>query len=402
MHLVIDCRNLCLAAPKGTENFALSLARGISCHIDRITVDVSPSDVSTAKLAFSSSPNVAIISDKVGAKRAKLMSADAPWLLRAIFFRLNRFLTAKGYSFFPPRSHWARKMEADLVFYPTHLSPPQYRIPAVTTVHGILRDYSKSQIETVSSHLQKSKVIVTSWPDPFNRLVASYPEQHHKIAMIPYAVEHSFASTPASVPPTLHLPGRYYFYPSVVLPRKNHEFLIRGAALLKATGFTPPCFVFTGGGDHALESSLKELVISLGLKDYFYFLGHVTSNEMSVLYENCRACLCASSSEAGIAVIQEGVSRKKPVICSHTPEARSHAAMYGLEVCYFGLDDPAQFADAVRTFENNHSIFLASAEKCSLLVRKVTLEYMVQCYADILRFGAGISGRPDWFPFRQP
>ena len=103
---------------------------------------------------------------------------------------------------------------------------------------------------------------------------------------VPFYLNEQYGSTVAPVV------GKYIFYPAQFWKEKNHEALIKAAALLKQKGIVVK-MVFVGS-DKGYLSSLKQLMIDEGVSDEFEILGFVPDNEMYMLYKNARAMVMPS------------------------------------------------------------------------------------------------------------
>jgi glycosyltransferase involved in cell wall biosynthesis len=98
--------------------------------------------------------------------------------------------------------------------------------------------------------------------------------------------------SPAAVRRRYGLPERYFYYPAQFWPHKNHERLVRAAALLRDRG-TDVSLVFSGGrGSEIRERTHEELlglVAELGLADRVHDLGFVSEQDVGPLYRGAVA-----------------------------------------------------------------------------------------------------------------
>jgi glycosyltransferase involved in cell wall biosynthesis len=401
MKLLVDCRSLSLSSGKGIEIFAISLIESIADKVDTIIVDIAGEDRVFCANYFRNCTNVTFIHDPIPAIFAH---PERYPLGISIFCRfIRKICDTFGHKLYVPRKSWASKHTADVVYYPSHRDPLQHKdIPVVTTIHAILPEYGDKELAIINDHAQGCSAAVTSWPHPYKDISARYPVVQEKLFMVPYAVESFNAPSTVMSRNELQVPDTYYFYPAVLLPRKNHMNLIRAYGILKNRGVAVPSVVCTGGNDPLLLQQLLEVARELGVGEKFLFLGHVSNQTMASLYHHCKAALSTSYAEAGMAVINEGSRHCKPVICSDLEAARDHADMLGLDIGKFNPHDVEDMANNIAQFENNIEHYRESAVRTHTVINSFSNEYMGQCYTDIFKFAAGITDKPEWFPYKNP
>jgi glycosyltransferase involved in cell wall biosynthesis len=196
------------------------------------------------------------------------------------------------------------------------------------------------------------------------------------------------------------LPERFFFYPAVAIPRKNHRCLIEAYGVAKSRGVELPHLVCSGGFvDDAYEAELRGLVAELGLGGHIRFIGHVSNAEMAGLYALCTAGVSSSFNEAGMAVIQEAGYLRRPVVCSNTPEAMTQAALYGWGLPMFDPNDPEDIARVLEGFIAEEPRHIAEAKHASEMIRAYSGEVIGQRYAELFHWICGKKDRPEWHPF---
>ena len=402
MKVLVNCRGLYPQKSGGLENFALAVICGVAGHVEEVVLDVRRPDVPFYEGYFRSYSNVSLVSDP---KQGFWFFVD-DWIRR--FPALRKVIRNVGKSLrtnpLKAKEEWANEQRADVVYYPSHRDEPQHKsIPMVATVHAILPEYGAKEMDQIRRHMESARAIVTSWPQPFRELTERYPFVKDRLFMVPYTAEQNVKGGGAEHLTGLNLPDSFYLYPAVIIPRKNHQNLIKAYGLLKQRGLDAPAVVCTGGNVHEDHTSgLLQLAKEEGVTDKFLFLGQVSSERMSALYHACTGTLCCSFWEAAIAAIQEGVSAEKPVICSDIEPARAHAKLFDVDVCYFDPADPSDMADQLVYFGRNLQRYRESSVRAADTVRRVDTAYMGRCYADILRYAAGLAEKPSWAPFLFP
>lgn len=402
MKVLVNCRGLYPKKSGGLENFALAVISGIAGHIEEVVLDVRRPDIGFYQDYFRSHPNVSLVSDP---KQGFWFFVD-DWIRR--FPALRKVIRSVGKSLrtnpLKAKEKWANAQRADVAYYPSHRDEPQHRsIPTVVTIHAILPEYGAKEMDQIRRHMESARAIVTSWPQPFRELTERYPFAKDRLFMVPYTAEQNVKGGGAEELTGLSLPDSFYLYPAVIIPRKNHQNLIKAYGLLKQRGLDAPAVVCTGGNVHEDHTSaLVKLARAEGVEGKFLFLGQVSAERMGALYHACTGALCCSFWEAAIAALQEGVLAGKPVICSDIEPARAHAKLFDIDVCYFDPADPRNMADQLAHFGGNLQRYRESSVRASDAVRRVDAAYMGRCYADILRYAAGLAEKPRWSPFLSP
>lgn len=404
--LLADFRQLSdLSNPRGTENYAIAVIDSLRKHSDSLKVIVL---VARHQFAYS----LSIFDDKrifvVRERNINDVEEDfkiLPLILRRgirLALRIIYKVCGNIVTYYP--NELLSIIRSHVVFNPSHGFRPQFNKPTVTAAHAILSSYTSSEITDCENNLRKSAAIVVGWPTPFEDFKRRIPLLAEKIFQIPFFTPVIDYSLPHNVkPPLVSLPEKYFFYPSVILERKNHKIIVEGLRILKMAGISR-YVVFTGGGasDRNCEDTLHNLVRLYGLEEQVFFLGGLHTSEIAFLYMHCYACICPSFSEAGIATIQEGLLFNKTTLCSDTPEAKSHASMYGLNLCYFDPNSSEDFARALLRLESNFIVYENSAVKASVSARAVDRNYVGRCYFDVLSYAAGFSQAPSWSPYLDP
>ena len=400
MMVLVDCRRLDLRQAKGLENFAISIITGLAQNMDSVVVDMCPISRTAYRTQFKECRNVSLICDPIQGFLRSAAEAGFPGrVLAGIRQRVKRRFKV---DVFAPRRAWALSQQADVAYYPSHLNPMQHdHLPRVSTVHAVLPEYTPVEMAVLEDHMRNASAVVTSWPHPFNDLGRRYPFVKERLFLVPFSAMHLTTSRAEDSEPKRPVGQDYLLYPSVVVPRKNHINLIEACAILRQQRKSIPLIICTGGGKSQLQDQLMARIRELHLDQQFRFLGHVTSAKLTGLYRGCLGTISPSLWEAGIAPLQEGGVYGKPIICSNIAPAKEHAELFGLDACFFDPKDPHDIARQLMAFLNNIDFYRQSSVRASLRIRAVNQEYVGRCYTDILKFAAGRSPRPQWFPFLQ-
>jgi glycosyltransferase involved in cell wall biosynthesis len=92
---------------------------------------------------------------------------------------------------------------------------------------------------------------------------------------------------------------------------KDHAFLVRACAQLRACGLRFECLI---GGEGPERSNLESLIREHGLRDRVRLLGHVPNERMDSLYERADVVVLTSRSEGIPLVLMEAMARGKLVL----------------------------------------------------------------------------------------
>jgi glycosyltransferase involved in cell wall biosynthesis len=136
------------------------------------------------------------------------------------------------------------------------------------------------------------------------------------------------------------LPDRFFFYPAVTWPHKNHENIIRSLAIMKAKDGRTPDVFFTGTSTD-FRRTLDRIARQLGVMQQLHYLGFVSPEELQVIYRAATAMVYASKFEGFGLPILEAFQLGLPVLSSNAsvlPEIAQDGALY------FDPNSPAELA----------------------------------------------------------
>jgi glycosyltransferase involved in cell wall biosynthesis len=120
------------------------------------------------------------------------------------------------------------------------------------------------------------------------------------------------------------LPQRFIFYPSRTWPHKNHLRLLRSLKTLQDDyGMTVP-LVCSGEPTAHLEKIQSEAE-ALGLNKQVFFLGFLTLDELSALYQLCSAVVIPTLFEAASFPLWEAFLAERPAACSNVTSLPAQA-----------------------------------------------------------------------------
>jgi glycosyltransferase involved in cell wall biosynthesis len=146
----------------------------------------------------------------------------------------------------------------------------------------------------------------------------------------------------AAVMEAHRLPARWFVYPAVTWPHKNHAVLVRALAALRRT-HDDVALVLTGGAG-AEEAPLRALAERLGVADLVRRPGRVPADHLDRLYRGAVACAFPSKYEAVGLPVLEAMARSCPAVVADTPGLRD---VVGDAADVVAADDPGAWAAAM-------------------------------------------------------
>jgi glycosyltransferase involved in cell wall biosynthesis len=131
------------------------------------------------------------------------------------------------------------------------------------------------------------------------------------------------------------LPEKFFFYPAVTWPHKNHEDILRALYLLNTEhGLRVDAF-FTGAST-VFRDHLESLARDLDVSDQIHYLGFVATQELQSIFGAATAMVFPSKFEGFGLPILEAFHARLPVLCSNAsvlPEVARDGALYFTPGC---------------------------------------------------------------------
>jgi len=174
--------------------------------------------------------------------------------------------------------------------------------------------------------MAEEKVVVIPWTSVFDAYVSPSNEQ----------VRETVAK--------YQLPEKFFFYPAVTWPHKNHEVILQALSHLKNDHGIAQHVFFTGSTtDH--RKQLDQLAMKLGIAEQLHYLGFVTPEELQSIFKSATAMVFPSKFEGFGLPVLEAFYAGLPVISSNAttlPEVAKDAALY------FDPDSPIELSARMR------------------------------------------------------
>ena len=119
---------------------------------------------------------------------------------------------------------------------------------------------------------------------------------------------------PREVRSTYDIAERFFLYPAITYPHKNHLILLD--AFARVLKVHPDCSLVLTGARGSMETTIASTVRELGIEDRVRRLGYVPSRDLDALYHDATAMTFPSRFEGFGAPILEAMSRGCPVIAA--------------------------------------------------------------------------------------
>jgi glycosyltransferase involved in cell wall biosynthesis len=233
--------------------------------------------------------------------------------------------------------------DVDILFYPANFAAPLLfvKTPQVVTVHDLQHLWLKNNFSLFkrtarsiffrASFLKCKHIIAIS---DFTRLdiIDKYHITSNKVTTVHSGVDRKFNIKNLDVKKILcryNLKSDFFIFPAMLLPHKNHFFLIDAFAKFKQQTNNTIKLIFTGDTSNC-HDSLHKYIDTLGLLNVVQHLGYLTHTEVLALMTKAKALLFPSKFEGFGLPILEAMFCGTPVIASNAtaiPEVSGNAAL---------------------------------------------------------------------------
>jgi len=109
----------------------------------------------------------------------------------------------------------------------------------------------------------------------------------------------------------LGITGHHFIYAGQLIERKNIEIILRSFAEIRNDGDT-----LTIAGDGTLDQALKNLAVSLGIRESVLFAGRLSQEDLGRLYAASNTLILASTNEVWGLVVNEALASGLHVVVS--------------------------------------------------------------------------------------
>lgn len=245
---------------------------------------------------------------------------------------------------------WARQDQADLFWSPRHHLPLVLTdVPGVVTVHDMVWRRAPETMARFApllerllmpASLRRARAVITPSEATARDVVDYDPALADRIHVVPLAS--ALIRSDATAAP--RVAGPYMLFVGTLEPRKNLARTLNAFERLVAESSIPHRLVIAGGSGWKSETLHERLrgAPTGGRTDY---LGEVSDEELSALYEHCDFVVAPSLYEGFGLQILEAFSFGKPVISANVSSMPEVTGDAGLLV---DPEDEDSIADAIR------------------------------------------------------
>jgi glycosyltransferase involved in cell wall biosynthesis len=267
----------------------------------------------------------------IGPSRALRVAAESSWLAGA-----------------------ARRAAIDVLHHPGGTIPVVRATPSIVTIHDLQpltlpEHFSRAKRSYLRARLgpsvRRARVVTAVSAFTAADVVDRLDADPGRVMLTPPAVD------PDPAPPAIEaeavaaayrLTPRWFVYPAITYPHKNHAVLLHALAELRHT-HDDVSLVLTGGAGSE-EGRLHSLAERLGVADRVRRPGRVPADHLDRLYRGAVACAFPSTYEAVGLPVLEAMARSCPVIASN---AAGLVDAVGDAADILDPDDPAAWAAAM-------------------------------------------------------
>ncbi|MGH2778023.1 MAG: glycosyltransferase family 4 protein [Actinomycetota bacterium] len=148
------------------------------------------------------------------------------------------------------------------------------------------------------------------------------------VVVVPHGISPRTMRASGDVRERYGISGRYFLYPAITYPHKNHLVLID--AFAKVLEHYPDTMLVLTGAKGSMEVRIAKEVAKLGIHDKVLRLGYIPSADLDALYMEAEAMTFPSRFEGFGAPVLEAMARRCPVIAANataTPEVVEDAGI---------------------------------------------------------------------------
>ncbi len=254
----------------------------------------------------------------------------------------------------------ARRNHIDVMWWPGNTKALYSSMPSVVTVHdlqGFSGEVAMSRLKALylkpmmEKAIRSSEVICTP-----SRAVSALLEDRFgrtaQVFSVPAILAPEFRLPTLSVTATYGGAVPYFLYVSHLYPHKNHENLIRAAAMLDAAGKLE-WRILLRGEDRGTMAALRALISELSLADQVEFVPALSAAEMAALVRSASAIVFPSLHEGGGIPVLEALASGRPCALSDIPSLREFA---GEAAIYFDPKSPESISMAMSRMMSDESL----------------------------------------------
>ncbi|MGH2699025.1 MAG: glycosyltransferase family 4 protein [Actinomycetota bacterium] len=244
-----------------------------------------------------------------------------------------------------------RRRHLDLLHHAGGTIPEVRAARAVLTIHDLQYLYypeyfTKPKLTYLKTMVPRSaevaRLVLT--PSEFTRrtVIERLNIDPSIVVVVPHGISPRTLRAPNDVRARYGIPGRFFLYPAITYPHKNHLVLIE--AFAKTLEDYPDTMLVLTGAKGSMEVRIAKEVAKLGIHDRVLRLGYIPSADLDALYIEAVAMTFPSRFEGFGAPLLEAMARRCPVIASDATALPEVVEDAGYLV---SPDNPDQWAHAM-------------------------------------------------------
>jgi glycosyltransferase involved in cell wall biosynthesis len=252
-------------------------------------------------------------------------------------------------------------LDGDVVFLPTPTLEQDFSIPTVVAVHDLIPIHfpemmgnrkTKMFFSLVRGTVEKATTVVCmSQFIKNNDIIRFLGVPPHRVRVIQGAVPID-SEDPSCCGVGVPSSPPYLLYPAAFRLHKNHSFLIRGLALLRAQTGNDWKVVFTGQKD--APKWIRKVIREQGVENHVQFTGTVSRQELHRLYTSAFATIVPSLYEQGSFPAMEAIASGCPVALSNIDSFQDFFRDCS-SIPFFDPSEPLELLRIVRQISDNRT-----------------------------------------------
>jgi glycosyltransferase involved in cell wall biosynthesis len=369
LRIAVDCR--ITNSQQGVGTAVITLAKALS---DSKVADQEYTFIVREEMQSWLAPYVYGPCRLVGipASRTSTMKAALRWIvpLRFIWNKLRRAMPHV-----PVSDGYVESQQFDVVHFPTQAAYLT-ELPSIFQPHDLQhlhypQFFSKTEFVLREKYYRafcgRASYVCVQAEWSRQDVIKHYGLPAYKVVVVPWGSVFDAYTAPSpkarmAARKKYGLPDRFFFYPAVTWPHKNHEAIFRALLVLKTEHSITPHVYFTGSST-GHRKTIDKFARDLDVLEQTHFLGFLSPEELQAIFSVATAMLFPSKFEGFGLPILEAFHAQLPVLSSNAttlPEIAGDAALY------FDPDSPSELAALMKTI-------LETSELRQDLIKKGTL-----------------------------
>jgi glycosyltransferase involved in cell wall biosynthesis len=216
-----------------------------------------------------------------------------------------------------------RRRHIDLLHHAGGTVPVVRAVRPVLTIHDLQYLYypeyfTKAKLTYLKTMVPRSaevaRLVLT--PSDYSRrtVIERLNIDPSIVVVVPHGISPRTIKVSSNVRERYGISGRFFLYPAITYPHKNHLVLIE--AFAKVLNDFPETMLVLTGAKGSMEVRIAKEVAKLGINDSVLRLGYIPSADLDALYVEAVAMTFPSRFEGFGAPVLEAMARRCPVIAA--------------------------------------------------------------------------------------